>query len=161
MYKGKLTLLLPFLRTGKSVEYKSYPLMYNKAFCIETEGHLLNGAEFKVYTDDGAIKQELAKKHNDSVWTVHELLSDKLLNNPQKEIGEVEIHLTTEVTPVLRRKVVAAQVYQPQKITFQVQVPSGVFSGQQIQVQHPQTNQMLLVTVPNGVQPGGVFNVEA
>ena len=125
--------------------------MYNKAFCIETEGHLLNGAEFKVYTDDGAVKQELAKKHNDSVWTIHEILSDKMLNSPQKEIGEVEIQLTT----------VAAQVYQPQKITFQVQVPAGVFSGQQIQVQHPHTNQMLLVTVPNGVETGGVFNVEA
>lgn len=140
--------------------------MYNKAFCIETEGHLLNGAEFKVYTDDGAIKQELAKNHNESVWIIHEILSDKMLNNPQKEIGEVEIQLTTEETPSFapqyaRQPVVAAQVYQPQKITFQVQVPSGVFSGQQIQVQHPQTNQMLLVTVPNGIQPGGVFNVEA
>ncbi|KAL7543852.1 hypothetical protein ACHAXR_013222 [Thalassiosira sp. AJA248-18] len=80
--------------TGKSVEYKSYPLMYNKAFMVETEGHLLNGAEVKVYTDDGPIKQELAKKQKDNVWAIHEILSGKMLNNPQKEIAEVEIELS-------------------------------------------------------------------
>ena len=34
--------------TGKSTDYRSFPLMYNKAFRIETEGHLLNGAEVKI-----------------------------------------------------------------------------------------------------------------
>mmetsp|Transcript_9616 Transcript_9616/g.20813 ORF Transcript_9616/g.20813 Transcript_9616/m.20813 type:complete len:857 (+) Transcript_9616:61-2631(+) len=79
--------------TGKSVEYKSYPLMYNKAFKIETEGSLLNGSEVKVYTDDDDIKQELAKGQKDNVWAIHEILSEKMLNHPQKEIGEIEINL--------------------------------------------------------------------
>mmetsp|Transcript_29570 Transcript_29570/g.60175 ORF Transcript_29570/g.60175 Transcript_29570/m.60175 type:complete len:680 (+) Transcript_29570:384-2423(+) len=48
---------------------------------------------------------------------------------------------------------------QPQPFTFQVQVPVGVVPGMQIQVQHPQTGQMLIVTVPQGVNPGGIFNV--
>jgi len=82
--------------TGKSVEYKSYPLMYNKAFRIETEGHLLHGSEVKVYTDDDDIKQELKKGEKDNVWAIHEILSEKMLNDPQKEIGEVEIDLTAE-----------------------------------------------------------------
>ncbi len=49
----------------------------------------------------------------------------------------------------------------PQPFTFQVQVPAGVVPGMQIQVQHPQTGQMLIVTVPQGVNPGGIFNVAA
>lgn len=76
--------------TGKSVEYKSYPLMYNKAFYIETEGHLLNGADVKVYADDGIIEQELAKGQKDNIWAIHEVLSNKMLNDPEKEI-EAEV----------------------------------------------------------------------
>ncbi|KAL9185215.1 hypothetical protein ACHAXT_002992 [Thalassiosira profunda] len=133
--------------TGKSVEYKSYPLMYNKAFHIETEGHLLNGPEVKVYTHHGDIKQELAKGHNDDVWGISEILSEKLLNNIPKEIGEVEIGLNgTGAAP-------AGQ------LTFPVQLPPNMGPGAQIQVPHPQSGQMLVVTVPNGVAPGGVFNV--
>lgn len=79
--------------TGKSVEYKSYPLMYNKAFMIETEGRLLNGSEVKVYTDDDDIKQELAKGQKENVWAIHETLSEKMLNSPQKEF---EIELTAD-----------------------------------------------------------------
>lgn len=67
--------------------------MYNKAFKIETEGHMLNGSEVKVYTDDDNIKQELAKGQKDIVWSIHEILSEKMLNKPQKEI-EAEIDLT-------------------------------------------------------------------
>jgi len=79
--------------TGKSVEYKSYPLMYNKAFSIETEGHLLNGSEVKIYTHDERIKQELAKGQKDNVWAIHEILSEKMLNDHVMEIGEVEIEI--------------------------------------------------------------------
>ena len=154
--------------TGKSTDYRSFPLMYNKAFRIETEGHLLNGAEVKVYTNDDDIKQEFAKGNNESVWEIHELLSEKMLNNPQNEIGEVDIQLSTEQQPSYAATqptrsggpVVAAQIHQPQKITFQVQVPVGVVSGQ-LQIQHPQTQQMLIVTVPIGVAPGEVFSVTA
>jgi len=60
---------------------------------IETEGSLLNGSEVKVYTDDDDIKQELAKGQKDNVWAIHEILSEKMLNHPQKEIGEIEINL--------------------------------------------------------------------
>jgi len=79
--------------TGKSVEYKSYPLMYNKAFRIETEGHMLQGSEVTVYTDDDDVEQELAKGQLDKVWAIHEILSEKMLNDPQKAIGEVEVTL--------------------------------------------------------------------
>jgi hypothetical protein len=149
--------------TGKSVEYKSYPLMYNKAFKIETEGHMLSGSEVKVYTDEDDIKQELAKGQKDNIWLIHEILSDKMLDNPQKEFDEEEVTLnqsayapTEQYSPV-----VAAQPYQPQPTTFQVQLPAGISAGQQIQVRHPKTNQNLIVTVPNGVAAGGIFNVSA
>jgi len=55
--------------------------------------------------------------------------------------------------------VVSAAVVPPQPFTFQVQVPPGVNSGQQLQVAHPQTGQMLLVTVPPG--HNGIFTVSA
>lgn len=48
-----------------------------------------------------------------------------------------------------------------QPFTFQVQVPPGVSPGMQIQVAHPQTGQPLVVAVPQGVPPGGVFSVSA
>eukprot|EP00804_Cyclotella_cryptica_P020314 CCRYP_014051-RA/>CCRYP_014051-RA protein AED:0.20 eAED:0.20 QI:170/1/1/1/0.44/0.4/10/3670/670 len=53
----------------------------------------------------------------------------------------------------------AVPVQQP--FTFQVQCPPGVTAGMQLQVQHPQTGQMLVVAVPQGVPPGGVFTVSA
>eukprot|EP00585_Thalassiosira_rotula_P011872 CAMPEP_0196159234 /NCGR_PEP_ID=MMETSP0910-20130528/46210_1 /TAXON_ID=49265 /ORGANISM="Thalassiosira rotula, Strain GSO102" /LENGTH=1212 /DNA_ID=CAMNT_0041424151 /DNA_START=160 /DNA_END=3799 /DNA_ORIENTATION=+ len=49
----------------------------------------------------------------------------------------------------------------PQPFTFQIQVPHGVSPGMQIQVAHPQTGQPLIVAVPQGVPPGGVFSVSA
>jgi len=153
--------------TGKSVDYRSFPLMYNTAFKIETEGHLLSGPEVKVYTADEDIKQELAKGQKDNIWLVHEILSNKMLNNPKKDFSEEEVHVgigaQSSYTPTPAQPyspVVTAQPYV-QPTTFQVQVPAGIVAGQQIQVQHPHTNQMLVITVPNGVPPGGVFNVSA
>mmetsp|Transcript_19345 Transcript_19345/g.29830 ORF Transcript_19345/g.29830 Transcript_19345/m.29830 type:complete len:858 (-) Transcript_19345:67-2640(-) len=155
--------------TGKSVEYKSSPLMYNTAFKIETEGHLLRGPEVKVYTADDDIKQELAKGQKDNIWLIHEILSNKMLNNPKKDFSEEEVQVDVSnvdqsayaPTPTQQYSpVVAAQPYV-QPTTFQVQLPAGIVAGQQIQVQHPNTNQMLVITVPNGVPPGGVFNVSA
>ena len=134
--------------------------MYNKAFRIETEGHMLNGAEVKVYTDDDDLKQEFAKGQTDNLWSIHEILSDKMINNPQKEIGVVEAEISLEQPSYgsVPQPVIAAQV---QPITFQVQVPAGVVEGQQIQIKHPNTNQMLVVAVPPGVVSGGVFNISA
>lgn len=153
--------------TGKSVDYRSFPLMYNTAFKIETEGHLLSGPEVKVYTADEDIKQELAKGQKDNIWLVHEILSNKMLNDPKKDFSEEEVHLGNVDQPSYAptpaqpySPVVAAQPYV-QPSTFQVQVPAGIVAGQQIQVQHPHTNQMLVITVPNGVPAGGVFNVSA
>ncbi len=152
--------------TGKSVDYRSFPLMYNTAFKIETEGHLLSGPEVKVYTSDEDIKQELAKGQKDNIWLVHEILSNKMLNNPKTDFSE-EVHVSDVTqssyapTPAQPYSpVVTAQPYV-QPTTFQVQVPAGIVAGQQIQVQHPHTNQMLVITVPNGVPAGGVFNVSA
>jgi len=76
--------------TGKSVEYKSFPLMYNKGFRIETEGHLLNGAKVEVHAETGGIEQELAKGSND-LWDMHKILSHKMLNEHHPGIGEPEI----------------------------------------------------------------------
>ena len=56
---------------------------------------------------------------------------------------------------------VMASTVPPQPFTFQVQVPPNVQSGQQIQVAHPQTGQPLIVAVPHGVPPGGIFTVSA
>ena len=132
--------------------------MYNKAFRIETEGHMLNGAEVKVYTDDDDLKQEFAKGQTDNLWSIHEILSDKMINNPQKEIGvDAEISLEQPSYESVPQPVVAAS----QPYTFQVQVPAGVVQGQNIQVQHPVSGQMLVVAVPPGVASGGVFNVSA
>ena len=65
-------------------------------------------------------------------------------------------------TPIPPPVVASATVIPvQQQFTFQVQCPPGVSPGMQLQVQHPQTGQMLLVAVPNGIQPGGVFSVSA
>jgi len=42
---------------------------------------------------------------------------------------------------------------------FHVQVPPGGYPGMQLQVQNPFTGQMVLATVPNGVQAGQTFGV--
>ena len=52
--------------------------------------------------------------------------------------------------------VTAAVVTQP---VFHVQVPPGVVAGQQLQIMNPQTQQPMIVTVPEGVPAGGVFPV--
>ncbi|KAL7488335.1 hypothetical protein ACHAW6_013919 [Cyclotella cf. meneghiniana] len=65
------------------------------------------------------------------------------------------------VIPPPTCSVTASAVPVQQPFTFQVQCPPGVTAGMQLQVQHPQTGQMLLVAVPQGVAPGGVFTVSA
>lgn len=52
--------------------------------------------------------------------------------------------------------VTASVVTQP---VFHVQVPPGVFAGQQLQIVNPQTQLPMIVTVPEGVPAGGVFPV--
>ena len=54
---------------------------------------MLQGSEVTVYTDDDDVEQELAKGQLDKVWAIHEILSEKMLNDPQKAIGEVEVTL--------------------------------------------------------------------
>jgi Copine/C2 domain len=48
---------------------------------------------------------------------------------------------------------------QPQVNYFHVQVPPNVTSGMQLQITNPKTQQPMIVTVPNGVSPGGTFPV--
>lgn len=67
----------------------------------------------------------------------------------------------TSSAPVMAQPVPVPVPQPPQPFTFQVQVPAGVAPGMQIQVQHPQTGQMLIVSVPPGIPPGGIFNVAA
>ena len=52
--------------------------------------------------------------------------------------------------------VTAAVVSQP---VFHVQVPNGVVAGQQLQITNPQTQQPMIVTIPEGVPAGSVFPV--
>jgi len=65
--------------------------------------------------------------------------------------------------PFAQQPAVAATPYQPaarvQPRKFRVQVPPGVASGMQIQVQNPSTGQMMVLTVPHGVVTGQVFDV--
>jgi hypothetical protein len=56
--------------------------------------------------------------------------------------------------------VVAAVVVPPPPPIFHVQLPPGVVAGQQLQITHPTTGQAMIVTVPPGVPPGGVFPVQ-
>ena len=51
------------------------------------------------------------------------------------------------------------QAAPQQPEVFYVQVPPGIDSGMQLQIQHPKTNQQMIVTVPQGVGPGGKFAV--
>ncbi|KAL3810110.1 hypothetical protein ACHAXA_008243 [Cyclostephanos tholiformis] len=179
--------------TGKSVEYTSYPLSIARAFEIETEGHLLNGAQVKIYADNNAIEQELAKGQNNGVWLMHEMLSNKVLKDPQKEIGAIATQLASlsVAAPKASQSLpspaapsyqpyqplplapeyqphVSASAYQlasappePEPFTFGVKRPLGVEPGNPIRVKHPKTGVMLVVTVPHGCPPGGVFNVTA
>mmetsp|Transcript_30726 Transcript_30726/g.68037 ORF Transcript_30726/g.68037 Transcript_30726/m.68037 type:complete len:766 (+) Transcript_30726:217-2514(+) len=65
--------------SGKKVEYKSYPLRHCKAFKVESAG-MMSAAQATIFTDvPGAskIKQELRKGSN--IWTLHGLLSNKIL----------------------------------------------------------------------------------
>ena len=73
--------------------FSEVTLYLNFYYSIQTEGKMLQGAEVKVYTDDDDVEQELAKGQTDKVWAIHEILSEKMLNDPQKAIGEVEISL--------------------------------------------------------------------
>jgi hypothetical protein len=56
---------------------------------------------------------------------------------------------------------VMATTVPAQPFTFQVQLPNNVSAGMQLQVTHPKTGQPLVVAVPQGVPPGGVFTVSA
>ena len=54
----------------------------------------------------------------------------------------------------------APPVVASQPRLFHVQVPPGVYPGQQLQVQNPVTHQNMIVVVPQGVGPGGKFAVQ-
>ncbi len=54
---------------------------------VETEGHLLNGPGVKVYTEHGNIDQNFARGSSD-VWSLHQILSKKLLDEVYAEIGD-------------------------------------------------------------------------
>jgi hypothetical protein len=43
---------------------------------------------------------------------------------------------------------------------FHVQVPPNSVPGMQLQIQNPKTQQMMIVTVPHGIPPGGTFAVQ-
>ena len=45
-------------------------------------------------------------------------------------------------------------------VTVRVQAPANSYPGMQLQVQHPQTGQLKIIAVPQGVSPGMAFNVQ-
>jgi hypothetical protein len=53
-----------------------------------------------------------------------------------------------------------ATVPVAQPSVFHVQVPPNCFPGMQLQIQHPATHQVMYVTIPQGVAPGGTFAVQ-
>ena len=81
-------------------------------------------------------------------------------NSYEAGIGNLHVIPPPSTAPSGSAPVMATSV-PAQPFTFQVQVPPNVSSGQQIQVTHPQTGQPLVVAVPTGVPPGGVFTVSA
>ena len=89
----------------------------------------------------------------------------EIVLNGDQSAGYIDTHsyqpsqLPTPVPPPVVASAAPVPVQQP--ITFQVQCPPGVTPGMQLQIQHPQTGQNLIVAVPQGVQPGGVFSVSA
>jgi hypothetical protein len=50
----------------------------------------MDGSEVGVYTDDEHIHQEFAHGQTDNMWTVHEILSTKLLDEKHLDILEEE-----------------------------------------------------------------------
>ena len=62
--------------------------------------------------------------------------------------------------------IVQAQPYVPAVAAppvmnyFHVQVPPNSVPGMQLQIQNPKTQQMMIVTIPNGIPPGGTFAVQ-
>lgn len=55
---------------------------------------------------------------------------------------------------------VMASVVVPPPQVFLVQLPAGVVAGQQLQIQSPTTGQIMIIAVPEGVPPGGTFQVQ-
>ncbi|KAL7506970.1 hypothetical protein ACHAXN_004180 [Cyclotella atomus] len=89
----------------------------------------------------------------------------EIVLNGNQSAGYIDTHsyqptqMPTPIPPPVVASAAAVPIQQP--FTFQVQCPPGVSPGMQLQVQHPKTGQMLLVAVPQGIQPGGLFNVSA
>lgn len=61
--------------------------------------------------------------------------------------------------PNARPNVPMATATAPANV-FHVQVPQGVTAGMQLQVTNPHTKQNMIVTIPQGVAPGGTFAVQ-
>ena len=80
---------------------------------VETEGHGLNSAEIKIYTDDEDIEQGFKKGQNDNIWAVHEVLSDKMLE------------FSVETPPSPKEEVLTSGVYVP-TVVAETEVQMGV-----------------------------------
>lgn len=65
--------------TGKSVEYRSFPLRYVTAFKLSTAGSFVSSAEATIYADGSrSFDQDLAKCSSD-IWQVSTILTNKVL----------------------------------------------------------------------------------
>ena len=77
------------------------------------------------------------------------------------------VPVPTVAPPAPQPYVVQAQPYVPAARSvapvlnyFHVQVPPNSVPGMQLQIQNPKTQQMMIVTIPNGIPPGGTFAVQ-
>jgi hypothetical protein len=79
----------------------SIAIAKSTSFRVETEGHLLDGSEVKVYTDDDSIHQEFSHGQNDNIWSINEILSTKMLLENHPGIGEEDIEFNGDPNPVM------------------------------------------------------------
>jgi hypothetical protein len=79
-------------------------------------------------------------------------------NNGYTQFGQIPSQpYVAQVQPVMAQQ--QQQQQQQQSNYFHVQVPYNCSPGMQIQICHPKTQQVMIVTIPPGIPPGGTFLV--
>jgi len=65
--------------TGKSIEYRSFPLKYVSCFIISTAGSFMSSAAATIFSDGSkSLQQDLSKCSSD-IWQVEQILANKIL----------------------------------------------------------------------------------
>jgi hypothetical protein len=65
--------------SGKSIEYRSFPLKYVRCFIISTAGSFMSSAAATIFSDGSkSLQQDLSKCSSD-IWQVEQILANKTL----------------------------------------------------------------------------------